>query len=104
MTDIEIGTNRITGKVTADQDKLLFLSVPYSSGFQAEVNGEPVKIYKAYGMFMAIEIPEGESEIVLTYSTPGLRAGAALSAVCLAGWIAAELILARRRKRKGHGG
>ena len=44
------------------------------------------------------------SEIVLTYSTPGLRAGAALSAVCLAGWIAAELILARRRKRKGHGG
>ena len=102
LTDIEITANRITGRIEADADKLLFLSVPYSEGFTATVNGEPAKIYLANGTFMAIEIPEGVSEIALNYSTPGLRYGAMISAVSVSIyllWEIAGLVRSRKRKR-----
>ena len=58
---------------------LVFFSVPWDEGWSAEVNGEPVEIEKVDTGFMAVPVNAGNSEIVFTYHTPGLKPGTLLS-------------------------
>ena len=73
--------NKITAKFTAgDKDELVFFSIPYEPGWSAEVNGEPAEIEQVNVGFMAVKVPKGRtSDIVFTYKTPGLSAGAVIS-------------------------
>ncbi len=93
-----------------DQSRMVFFSVPYSSGWSATIDGRPAEILKANVGFMALRVPEGERTIRLEYHTPGLSAGLALSGlglVLLAGWMAfgqklferAEALAAKRAVR-----
>ncbi|MBQ2488103.1 MAG: YfhO family protein, partial [Ruminococcus sp.] len=78
------------------RETLLFFSVPYSEGFSATVE----KV--TYG-FMAVKVPQGKSEVVFTYATPGFRLGMLIS-LCAAAAFAAYMVLTivfrQRRKRK----
>ena len=69
-------------------DKLMFFSVPYSEGFTAEVNGEPVDVEKVDYGFMAVRVPgHTKSEIVFKYRTPGLDLGIKISLCALAAYV-----------------
>lgn len=74
-------SSRITATFTADdKDELVFFSIPYEPGWSATVNGEPATVEKVNVGFMAVRVPAGRtSEIVFTYTTPGLALGAAVS-------------------------
>ena len=61
------------------ENKVLFLSIPYSSGWKARVDGSPVKIQCANIGFMAIPLEAGEHFVELVYITPGMREGIMLS-------------------------
>lgn len=67
------------------QERLVFFSVPWEEGWSATVNGEPAVIEKANVGFMAIRVPAGKTDIVFTYSTPGLKTGllAAAGSLCV---------------------
>lgn len=75
LGNIEFGTNRITGTVDLSKNKILCLSVPYSSGWTARVDGKKVDILRGNYMFMALPLEAGHHEIEFTYFTPGLKAG-----------------------------
>jgi uncharacterized membrane protein YfhO len=82
--------NGFTCKTDFDQSRIVFFSVPYSSGWQAWVDDMPAEILKANLGFMAVRVPEGERTVRLEYHTPGLSIGTALSGVSLpvlAGWM-----------------
>lgn len=64
-----------TASFTDDTDRLVFFSVPWDSGWNATVNGEPVEIENVSGGMMAVRVPAGTSEIRFDYQTPGLKAG-----------------------------
>ena len=86
------------------KDKLLFFSIPYSEGFTAEVNGEPVDIEKVDFGMMAVRVPaKTYSEIVFHYQTPGLKTGIVVSAFAGTAFViylaAAIIIRITRRKR-----
>ncbi len=72
-------TNEVTGTVTAEQDRILVFSIPYSSGWEAYDNGVKVELQKANVMYMAIPITAGTHEIRLVYHTPGGRVGGVLA-------------------------
>lgn len=72
-----------TATSSFDQNRIVFFSVPYDAGWSAEVNGSPVTIEKANVGFMAVVVPAGDSEIVFTYHTPGLKTGSIISIVSL---------------------
>lgn len=74
-------TDHITGTITLKEAKYLFLSIPYSNGWKAYVDGEETEILKANFAFMALDLKAGEHEIELRYHTPGLKAGAVLSCI-----------------------
>lgn len=93
-----------TAKINSDSNNLLFFSVPYDKGWSATVNGRPAEIVKANVGFMAVEIPEGESEIRFNYETPGWSLGVKISIVSLCVLVAYVLIsflLDRRKERSG---
>ncbi|MBR5372610.1 MAG: YfhO family protein [Oscillospiraceae bacterium] len=69
--------------ITLDQPKLVFFSVPYESGWTAEVNGAPAEAERVSYGFMAVFCDAGENEIRFHYRTPGLRVGLMISAAAV---------------------
>lgn len=87
LKEIEIRQDDwIEGKLDLDEDRILFLSIPYSRGWSAYVNGEEREILKADIGFSAVPLEAGQYEIKLVYWTPGLRAGAVISGIALVGF------------------
>ncbi len=76
VENLRFGTNEITCSVDAAKEEVLFLSVPFSSGWSATVDGQPAELKRANTGFMALELQPGQHEVKLTFMTPGLEAGA----------------------------
>ncbi|HNZ98368.1 YfhO family protein [Ruminococcus sp.] len=89
-----------TSEIDLDSPKLVFFSVPYSSGWTAEVNGSPVDIEKVNEGFMAVRAEKGSSTIVFRYRTPYLREGIIISCIS-ASVLAAYVVIFRRKRSKG---
>lgn len=81
LQNVEVKVNSISGKMFTDTTQALFLSIPYSRGWTAYVDGVETEIERANIAFMALILSPGEHEIVLNYRTPGIRIGMILSAV-----------------------
>ncbi len=92
--------NRFTAKITAEKERLVFFSVPWESGWSAEVNGKPAEIVKVNVGFMAVKVPEGTSEIHFQYKTPGLLLGAAATLGGIVLFIAYYLITTKQDKER----
>ena len=71
--------NTVSGTVFLSKDKILCLSIPYSRGWRAWVDGKEQKPIRANGMFMALPLSKGRHEVRLHYRTPGLTAGGLIS-------------------------
>lgn len=84
MKQIQYEGNHFRGVYHAKKDQILCVTIPYSKGWKATVNGNRTKIYKANGMFMGIIMKKGTQNVKLDYETPGLKIGAWIS---LAAWI-----------------
>lgn len=84
MKQIQYDGNHFRGVYHAKKDQILCVTIPYSKGWKATVNGKRAKIYKANGMFMGIVMKKGTQSVRLDYETPGLKIGACIS---LGAWI-----------------
>ena len=84
MKQIQYEGNHFRGVYHAKKDQILCVTIPYSKGWKATVNGKRAKIYKANGMFMGIIMKKGTQSVKLDYETPGLKIGAYISLVA---WI-----------------
>ena len=91
-------TDRITGKVTLPERRLLCLQIPCCRGMRAFVDGQETELLQADTMFSALLLEAGTHEIELRYRTPGLAAGAAVSVIAFVIFFAA---LCRRSKGRG---
>ncbi len=80
LENVTIGDNLVTGTITLDESKLLCLSIPYSSGWTAYVDGQETQLLRANTMYMALPLTAGTHTVELRYTTRGLKAGAMLSA------------------------
>jgi uncharacterized membrane protein YfhO len=89
--------NKVTCSVDATENKYLYFRIPYAQGWTATVDGQTVDITKANLGFMAIPVESGHHDITLTYETPYLFEGAAISGV---GVVALVVVILLYRKRK----
>lgn len=80
----ERSDTELVGTIQAQQDSLFFATIPYDSGWTAEVDGEEVRITPVADAFVAFRISAGTHEIRLSYETPGLRVCAVISICALA--------------------
>lgn len=97
-TGSSYATNLVTGQISLDENKLVMLSIPYSSGWSATVDGKETPLYQGNIMYMVLPVTAGDHSITLTYHTPGLTAGMTASAIGTLLWIL--LILYGRRSHR----
>ncbi|WP_408071984.1 YfhO family protein [Butyrivibrio sp. JL13D10] len=76
---ISFATNNITGSIDTTDNEILFLSIPYSKGWKAYVDGKKKELMPADTMFSALELEPGHHDIKLIYRTPGLLQGGIMS-------------------------
>lgn len=82
---------------SADDARYIFVSVPYSSGWKATLDGSSVDIERANIGFMAVEVDGKAHEIEFRYETPGKPLGLVCSALCAASLILFEVLWLRRK-------
>lgn len=101
MENLQIGTNTISGTITADEKEWLFLSVPYSDFWTATIDGKETEIHRANTAFSAIQLEEGSHTVELRYSNKTIKYSAVLSVagfMGFAGVIAAWEVYNKKRK------
>jgi uncharacterized membrane protein YfhO len=75
LRDIVVGTDRVSGSVDTTTGGLLFLSIPYSAGWSATVDGVRTPVVRADTAFSGVPVTAGRHRVVLRYFTPWLPAG-----------------------------
>lgn len=81
--------------IDTPESGVLSLAMVDYPGWEAQLNGEPVTIRRAYGALMAAEIPAGQHILELRYNPLSYRIGAFISLVTWAG-LALTLIISSR--------
>ena len=99
MKQIQYEGNHFRGVYHAKKDQILCVTIPYSKGWKATVNGNRTKIYKANGMFMGIIMKKGTQSVKLDYETSGLKIGAWISLVAWIGLGIYGLYFEKYRKK-----
>ena len=97
LENIQWETNKISGTIDLSKDKILCMSIPYSKGWSATVDGQKAEILCGNYMFMAVPLTEGHHEIEFEYCSPGLKLGIAVS---IASWAIFLIHIIRYRKRR----
>lgn len=70
VESIEFNGREVSCEVDVSQREIVYFSIPYSQYWNAEVNGEEINVIRANTAFMAIEVAEGKSDIILRYTPP----------------------------------
>ena len=71
--------NYIKGTITLRQKRVLFLSIPYDSGWMIRVDGKKIKPYILNIGFMGFPLEPGKHTVELQYRSPWLIAGGMVS-------------------------
>ena len=99
VDNIKINTNLLSIQKTTDKDQILYLSVPYSSGWKLYVDGEHQHLFRTGIMGMGCVLSQGEHNVVLKYVTPGIIDGICVNLIGVL-----SLIFLWRRKVTGQFG
>ncbi|MBS1868154.1 MAG: hypothetical protein JSS99_00650 [Actinobacteria bacterium] len=92
---------RVTLRATLPRAGLVVLGDQWAPGWRVAVDGRPARAVQADMLLRGVVVPAGAHEIVWSYRVPGLRAGAALSALGLLAalaWAAALALRASSRR------
>lgn len=84
---LTLGTDRVSGQITAETPGILCFSLPYSAGWRARVDGQDARILQANVMHMGVELDAGSHEVELIYETPLLKEGGWVSLCGIVIWL-----------------
>ena len=76
----------IEGRFTANNDCILYTSIPYDEGWSVVIDGEPVdseNIISLADAFIAVKVSKGNHNISFKYTPKGLSTGIKISCTCI---------------------
>lgn len=88
--------NRLLLRVRAAEGGLLVLAYPYSSRWEAQIDGAEAPVYRANGYALGLALPGGEHEVEVRYRSRASERGALVAALALL-----AILLAFGRPRAG---
>ena len=89
--------NHLSGTIHAQEDQMLFFSIPYDKGWTVKIDGKKVKTKALGKAFLTVKVPEGKHKVSLTYVSSGFKEGAILS---VAGFVIFILIILFSQRKK----
>ena len=81
VDNIVYSKNSIVLQTSNAKEKILFLSIPYTSGWEIKIDGNVERTFRTGIMGIGCVIPAGEHNITLDYTTPGLLYGLILGVI-----------------------
>ena len=88
--------DEIYGCFSLDEKSLMYIPIPYASGWKAYIDGEEAEIFKANYGFMGIEIPKGNHELKLKYTNNLFEISVVIS---LIGLLVVVIYMSRKIKK-----
>ncbi|WP_430602840.1 hypothetical protein IGJ02_000148 [Enterococcus sp. DIV0724b] len=82
-TVFEVKGNQAKAKTYSEKEQVIFTTIPYDSGWQARVDGQPVKIKAVQNALITIKVPKGKHSLQLTYYPKGMKLGILLFVGCV---------------------
>lgn len=98
LQEVAFTDNRITGTISLDTGKMLVLSMAYSEGWTAYVDGTEQKLQCVNRMYTGLELTPGEHTVELVYRTPYLRIGMMISIFSICVFFGLQLLDRRLKK------
>jgi uncharacterized membrane protein YfhO len=95
MENLEYNSYSLSGTLKTSKKGTLFLSIPYSKGWVAKLDGEKTKVFPVHYTYSGISVTPGTHKIELYFIPPGLIPGLLISAVTLI-----SLLFYKRKKKK----
>jgi uncharacterized membrane protein YfhO len=92
---------RVEGTVTAANDGVFLLTIPYDEGWSVELDGQPVTVTALDGCFISFDITAGTHAVRLKYTPPWLLVGLLISLGSLIVLLMIYLIPGGSRKKAG---
>lgn len=68
----------VQGTFQGEEGQYLFVPIPNDGGISAYVNGEEAEVVRLFDCFFAVPLKEGENQVSLRYSPPGMGVGVLL--------------------------
>lgn len=99
-TSFEMNSSGFKAVSEGNKERLVYFSIPNDTGWQVKVNGKDTDIVEINGRMIGVIVPPGRADIEADFVPPGLKAGAAVSAVVSIGVSAYCLIDWQRKKKK----
>ncbi|MBW4436069.1 MAG: YfhO family protein [Pleurocapsa minor GSE-CHR-MK-17-07R] len=97
---ISFAPERIVIRAQTDRPGWLSVALVHYPGWQADIDGQPVPLLRAYGIASAIQLPSGEHIVTLSYTPASFTLGSLLSLFSL-GIIGVWLVIVMFRRRQG---
>jgi len=88
----------LEAEVTATENEVLFLSIPYDKNWTLYVDGEKTEYKEVFDVFMAVELLPGTHHIVLEYRNLALILGLFVTILCT--FIGIFIIILENKKKK----
>jgi uncharacterized membrane protein YfhO len=88
--------------VSAGAPSIAVIRTAWDEGWDATVDGEPATVLRVDSFLQGVAVPEGEHEVVLTYSDPWIGRGLLGSALVWGGLAIAlggVVVITSRRRR-----
>ncbi len=83
MTISKYDDTHITASVIANDDRVLFTTIPYEKGWSITVDGTKVETFAFKDAFLAFKLEEGTHQIEFQYTPYGLKVGIGISFISL---------------------
>ena len=100
LKDPVLSGNHLSGSIDCGHDTYLVLSVPYSKGWNAYVDGKKAEVLRVNECYMGLKLEKGSHQIEMRYHTPLLLAGAVISLIALIVLIACMVYKKKGRNEK----
>jgi len=95
-TIVEDRPEKVRLLVDAPVNGYLVLTDAWAPGWRARVDGSPVPILRADGLFRAVRLGAGAHEVVMTYFPSTFAAGLAISILAMATTLGIGIVMKRR--------
>lgn len=79
LTNVAVSDTTVSGDIDSLSGGFLAFSIPYSRGWSAQVDGRPVAVRRVNTAFLGFPVSGGPHKIALSYRTPGLFEGTAVT-------------------------
>jgi uncharacterized membrane protein YfhO len=95
----EFSDRKIRGELTAKEDGILFLSIPYEKGWKVYIDGERAETFKLLQAVTGVKVAEGSHDVRIEYTPEGFPLGVTITFISL-GLVILTILADRRRLRK----